>query len=66
MRFSAPQVAKLVDNTATDEDMAQLHIASLPKDLPADIRQSGRYIARAFSYELPSSPPENATGPQMS
>jgi hypothetical protein len=56
MRFAAPQIAKLVDNTATEDDLAQVHLASFPKDLPADIRrQTVAHIARAFSYEAPES-----------
>jgi hypothetical protein len=50
MTFAGPLVAKLVDNTATEKDLAPLHIATLPKDLPEDMRKNtALHIARAFT-----------------
>jgi hypothetical protein len=52
MKYAAPIIAKLVDNTATEADLAPIHMASFPKNLPDDIRQAAAsHIARAFSSE---------------
>ena len=46
----APILAGFVDNTATEEDLATIHLASLPKDLPDDVRRdTASHIARAMS-----------------
>jgi len=48
----APLMAKLVDNTATESDLAPLHIAKLPNDVPENIRKNAALnIARAYSPE---------------
>ena len=50
MRNAGPIIAKFVDNTATDEDLATIHLASLPKDIPDDVRRdTASHIARAIS-----------------
>ena len=50
MRNAGPIIAKFVDNTATDDDLATIHLASLPKDIPDDVRRdTASHIARAFS-----------------
>ena len=50
MRNAGPIIAKLVDNTATEDDLATIHLASLPKDIPDDVRRdTASHIARAFS-----------------
>jgi hypothetical protein len=50
MRFAGPLIAKFVDNKATEDDMAQIHLASLPKNLSPEIRQAaGVHIARVYS-----------------
>ncbi|HEX3747698.1 MAG TPA: hypothetical protein VHW09_27370 [Bryobacteraceae bacterium] len=51
-RYMGPIMAKLVNNTATESDLAKAHLASFPKNLPDDIRQSAaRHVARAFNPE---------------
>ena len=50
MRNTGPIIAKFVDNTATDDDLATIHMASLPKNIPEDVRRdTASHIARAFS-----------------
>ena len=50
LRFAGPRIAKLVDNQATEDDLAPIHLASFPKNLPEDVRQAAAsHIARAFS-----------------
>jgi uncharacterized membrane protein YraQ (UPF0718 family) len=52
--FAGPIIAKLVQNKASQEDLAPLHIASFPANLPEDLRESAvAHIARAFSPDLP-------------
>ena len=47
MRFAAPIIAKLVENQATEDDLAPIHLASFPKNLSPDIRQAAvSHIAR--------------------
>lgn len=49
-RNAGPIIAKFVDNTATDEDLATIHLASLPKDIPEDLmRDTASHIARAIT-----------------
>jgi hypothetical protein len=51
-RNSAPILAKLVENQATEEDLATLHIASFPKNVDPEIRQSAAvHLARVFTAE---------------
>lgn len=51
-RAVGPIINRLVDNKATDDDLASVHLASFSKNLPEDVRQSAaRYIARAFNAE---------------
>jgi hypothetical protein len=50
MRNSGPIIAKFVDNTATEDDLATIHLASLPRDIPEDVRRdTAAHIARAMS-----------------
>ena len=52
MRAMGPVLGKIVDDTATDEDLAQVHLARLPKDLPPDIRNSTiTHIARSIGFD---------------
>jgi hypothetical protein len=64
-RSTAPILAKIVDNTATDEDRATIHMASLPKDIPEDLRRdTAVHIARAFSngqWQEPAIPKQEET-----
>lgn len=49
MRNAGPIVAKFVDNTATEDDLATIHLASLPRDIPEDVRRdTAEHIARAM------------------
>ena len=49
MRNTGPIIAKFVDNTATDDDLATVHLASLPKNIPDDVRrETASNIARAI------------------
>jgi hypothetical protein len=57
MKNAGPQIAKLVDNTATEEELAQVHLASFPKNLSPDIRKATvAHIAKAFSFEQAETP----------
>ena len=50
MRNAGPIVAKFVDNTATEDDLATIHLASLPRDIPEEVRRdTAEHIARAMS-----------------
>jgi len=47
MRFAGPIIARLAENRASDEDLAAVHLASFPKDIPDDIRRAAAsHIAR--------------------
>jgi hypothetical protein len=49
-KFMAPKLARLADNTAHDEDLGNIHMASFPRDIPADVRKAAlSHIARRFS-----------------
>lgn len=50
MRNTGPIIAKLVDNTATEDELATVHLASLPKNIPDDVRRdTADHLARAFA-----------------
>jgi len=52
MRIAGPTIAKFVDNQATEDELAPLHLASFPKNLPPEIRQAAAVqIARSYSPE---------------
>ena len=49
-RNIGPIIARIIDNTASDNDRAALHLASIPKDFPDDMRkETAAHIARAFN-----------------
>jgi hypothetical protein len=49
-RNAGPILASLIENKATDEDLASINLASFPKDVPPEIRtQAAITIARAYS-----------------
>jgi hypothetical protein len=51
-RNAAPLISKLIDNTATDEDLAPIGYASFPKNIAPEIRQAAaQHIARSFTAE---------------
>lgn len=53
-RNSAPIVNKLIDNQATDEELAPIQLASFPKNIPSDIREAAvQQLARAYSPDNP-------------
>jgi hypothetical protein len=55
-RYAGPIIAKLSTNTATDSDLAQIHMASFPKNVPDDIRRAAvNHIAHIFSPEADKS-----------
>lgn len=51
MKFAGPIIAKLADNAASDDELASVHMASFPKDLPDEIRREavGAYKARVVT-----------------
>ena len=52
IRYAGPIIARLSQNCATDEDLATIHLASFPKNLPPDIREAAvSHIARAFTED---------------
>jgi hypothetical protein len=49
-RFAGPIIARMVDNRATEEDLATVHLASFPNNLAPDIREAAvSHIAKAFA-----------------
>ncbi|MGA7234650.1 MAG: hypothetical protein WBY44_03150 [Bryobacteraceae bacterium] len=47
---AAPIIAKILNNTATDDEREKVHLATLPKNLPPEIREATMaHIARAYS-----------------
>jgi len=49
MAVTGPIVSKFADGKATEDDLAPIHLASLPKNLSPDMRQAAvAHIARAF------------------
>jgi len=55
-RFLGPIIAKLIDNTASSDELAKAHFAGFPKNLSADIRAAAAaYMARLFSTQVPTS-----------
>jgi hypothetical protein len=56
MRSAAPAMVRLVENKATPEDLATMHLASFPKDLDPQIRRAAAvHIAHALSPEINNS-----------
>jgi hypothetical protein len=52
LHISGPAIAKLVEDTATEEDLAPMHLASFPKNVAPDIRRAAAmHIARSYSLE---------------
>jgi hypothetical protein len=51
-RAVAPIIAKVADNTATEDERAMVHMASLPKDIPEDLRRDTlAHVARTLGGE---------------
>lgn len=56
MRFAGPIIARMADNQASEEDLATIHLVSLPKHLAPDIRHAAiSHLAREFSSEISNS-----------
>jgi hypothetical protein len=61
MRNAAPALARLVDDTATEEDLAPIHLASFPRNIAPDVRrEAATHIARAFTAQTYT--PDQAQG----
>jgi hypothetical protein len=59
----APIISRIVDNKATDDDMARIHMASLPTNLPPDVRKATiAHLAREFS--VPQGDSEQTRNPE--
>jgi hypothetical protein len=59
MRNAGPIIAKLIEDKATQEDLAPIHLSNFPRNISPDVRNTAaRYIARAFSTET-HTPGEN-------
>jgi len=55
MRNAGPAIGKLVNNEATEEDLAPMHLASFPKNIDPEIRRAAAMqIARSYSPDNPS------------
>jgi len=56
VRYASRIVAQMLDNNASEGDMATIHMAGFPNDVPPDMRRSAiGHIARVFSpREQPS------------
>jgi hypothetical protein len=51
-KFLGPIIARMIENNATAEDLATVHLASFPKNLPPEIRQAAlTHIARVHSAD---------------
>jgi hypothetical protein len=58
-RFAGPIIAKLVENRATEEDLASVHLASFPKNLAPEMREAAvSHIARTFMDD--TTPPHSS------
>jgi len=54
-----PIIVKFAGGTATEDDLAPIHLASLPTNLSPDMRQAAvAHIARAFGAFIPASKTE--------
>lgn len=47
---AGPIIARFIQNQATDDDLETIHVASVPKDMPDEVRRSlASHIARVFT-----------------
>jgi hypothetical protein len=52
MRNAAPAMARLIENKATEEDLAPMHLAGFPKNIDPQIRRAAAvHIAHVYSPE---------------
>ena len=57
-QFTGPIIARLVEDKATEEELARVNLAAFPKNIPPNIRQeAAAYIAREFSVRMPEERP---------
>jgi hypothetical protein len=51
-RAAGPIIARLVEDTASQDELAQIHLANFPRNIsPEDRKTAARYIARAFNTQ---------------
>jgi hypothetical protein len=56
IKFAGPIIAKMVENRATEDEMATVHLASFPQNLSPDLREAAvSHIARAYAVPAESS-----------
>jgi hypothetical protein len=64
-QFSAPIIASLLEDKASQKDLEQIHLASFPKDIPDNIRRSAAahmaYVASSGATVLDSKGDSNAS-----
>ncbi len=54
MRNVGPIISRLVKNEATKEELASIHLAAFPEDLPKDIHRSAvEQLAKQYSIPIP-------------
>ena len=52
-RIADPILAKLVENRASEEELASIHLAGFPKNLPPDLRKATAiHIARSYDSDI--------------
>jgi hypothetical protein len=52
MKFAGPIIAAMVENRETEDDLASIHMASLPNDLSPDIRKAAiTHLAQVYHVE---------------
>jgi len=64
-RNAGPIIAKIIEDKATSDELASVHLASFPKNLPDDIRRSAAiHIASVVSPEARPAAPEQSISQQ--
>ena len=59
-KFGGHLIAKLVENKASESDLAPIHLAGLPKNISPEVRQTAlAHIARAYQTDIPTPKGEN-------
>jgi len=53
-RNTGPLISKFIENTATEEDLSVIHLASFPKSTPPDLRKAAAvHVARIYGETVP-------------
>lgn len=53
-KFAGPIISKLADNRETEDELATIHLASFPKDLPPEMRKAAvSQLAKQYATEEP-------------